>query len=105
MNNLKLSAVSFSMAAVFAAMLAYMNFNHNRAPASAEVYVLELQKMHISPKVKINGEDRVYLRVLFDRDAKFEVTPRLHIRAGEDMSLNSKITIDPKWIKDDKLEF
>ncbi len=105
MNNVKFIISGLSLSLAMATLLG-SNFRSTRAPASLEEKLtLEVQSLRLTQDLKLKSSDSVFLRARINRDATFELTPRLRLKVGEELSLKSQIVIDSKWIQGGNLEF
>ncbi len=106
MNNKTFYSSSILLSVFFIASLSFTGQQWSRSPASAdEKLTLEVQSLRVTPHLKIAKSDAVILNVTINRKHTFDLTPRLHLAAGEEIKLNSRVVIDPKWIVDGNLEF
>jgi hypothetical protein len=105
-NNKTLYTLCFSITAIVISV-AHLSYRElSRDPAAIdERLTLEVQTLRILKPLNISKSDTVFLNLAVNRTHNFEMTPRLHLGVGDEIKLNSKVVIDPKWVKDGNLEF
>jgi hypothetical protein len=105
MNNYKFWLLSLSLSVLTGTILG-TNSRHDRKPASLEEKLtLTIETLRLTKPLKIQSSDSIFLQARINGESVFDLTPRLHMKMGEELSLKSQIVIDSKWLRDGHLKF
>jgi hypothetical protein len=103
MTHVTLSSFLIAGAVVFTTTRS----NRVRRPASMDPFELQVQNLSLPEGGRIRSFDNVFLRATFDNTEVFEFGrgEKVSLNAGENRHLDLKIDVDPKWIRNDELNF
>jgi hypothetical protein len=105
-NNKQFYSIGSAASTLLIALLSFTSGDWGRRPASMdEPLTLTVQSLKILSPLHLTRSDAVVLRLTVNRSHSFDLTPRLHLNLGEEIQLNSKVVVDPHWVREGNLEF